>query len=420
VAAGAAERSEVVRSEVVRAGGARVAESRSRGVAESRSRGVAARRPGRRGGQARARGRESAARASALAPASWVATTRTRAVGCSKSALVVQLVVVLVTLLAARLVAQAAAAVVQQQPGEQLRCSHSEECHSTMRAPVIFIGHGGGPFFLLRGGFRFGDADSTAARELRAAWRSSRLFGPGSQRAPPTAVLVVSAHWESSRAGQVEVLSGPARPGLLYDYYGFPPEAYQLELPVANDAALNGRILQALSKAGVKAQLSPARGEEGYDHGVFIPLLAMGVPQSLPVAQVSLDRSLSAAQHLRLGQALSALRDEGVLLIGSGMLTHNMGERAPQRAETDAAPWALAFQDWVDSAVANQPDAAARARAIEHWDTLAPGARHAHPREEHLLPFFVCCGAAWGDGAPHKLFQTWMAGTFSLNFYTFG
>ncbi len=237
-------------------------------------------------------------------------------------------------------------------------------------ARALYIPHGGGPLPLL------GDPGHG---ELVEALRNL-----GRELGRPAAILVVSAHWEEA---EVRVTTRAA-PDLLYDYYGFPEEAYRIRYPAPGDPALAGRVLGALGAAGI-----PARPEEsrGLDHGVFVPLALMYPGADIRCVQVSLVRGLDPQVHLELGRALSALAGEDILILGSGFSFHNMREFFSSGAGRPD-PRNEAFQDWLADACAsgNLPDEERRKRLAD-WER-APHARHCHPREEHLLPLHVCAG----------------------------
>lgn len=212
-----------------------------------------------------------------------------------------------------------------------------------------------------------------------------------SQRLPqqPSAILVISAHWETSGF----CFTGAAEPDLIYDYYGFPPHTYELTYPAPGAPALAARAADLLRAAGLVASVDPARG---FDHGVFIPLKVAFPNANIPVVEMSLDQSLDAALHAKAGQALMALRDDNVLIIGSGMSFHNM------RAYGNPAFTAPSrqFDDWLAEAMAMTPEQ--RSAQLALWDQ-APGGRISHPREEHLLPAMVAAGA--GGGAGQQIFS---------------
>jgi aromatic ring-opening dioxygenase catalytic subunit (LigB family) len=206
----------------------------------------------------------------------------------------------------------------------------------------------------------------------------------------PRAILAVTAHWEADGFR----LSGAERPGLIYDYSGFPEHTYRLQWPAPGDPVLAGRAAELLAKAGLKAEVDPARG---FDHGVFVPLKVAFPEAEIPTVALSLDGSLDPELHLAAGRALAPLRDEGVLIVASGMSFHNL--RAYFQRETLEA--SRAFDAWLTETVA-QP-AAARAARLAHWRT-APYAGFSHPREEHLIPLMVAAGAG-GDSPGAQVFH---------------
>jgi len=248
---------------------------------------------------------------------------------------------------------------------------------STLRARALYIPHGGGPLPLL------GDPGH---EELVEA-----LSGLGRELGRPDAILVVSAHWEEP---EVRVIAG-ASPGLLYDYYGFPEEAYRIRYPAPGAPGLADRILAALGRAGIPAR---PEGERGFDHGVFVPLALMYPEADVPCVQISLIRGLDPRAHLELGRALSALEGEDLLILGSGFSFHNMREFfAGGAGGPDSRN--EAFQAWLAESCASPAiEPPERLGRLEGWER-APHARYCHPRAEHLLPLHVCAGFAGGRRA---------------------
>jgi aromatic ring-opening dioxygenase catalytic subunit (LigB family) len=242
------------------------------------------------------------------------------------------------------------------------------------RMPVVYLPHGGGPWPFVDVGFGDPAEYDLLADYLRAL--------PAGLKAPPKALLVISAHWEQP----VPTVMTAERPPMLYDYSGFPPESYELTWPAPGDPTLAARVRALLSAAGFDSAEDPKRG---FDHGTFVPL-KLAYPQAeVPTLQLSLKRGLDPREHLEIGRALEPLRDEGVFIIGSGMSYHNMRGFGPRgRADSEA------FDTWLGQTMAAQPEA--RAAALERWEN-APSARGAHPREEHLLPLMVIAGAAGAD-----------------------
>lgn len=210
---------------------------------------------------------------------------------------------------------------------------------------------------------------------------------------PPKALLVVSAHWEEP----VPTVLSSAQPPLLYDYYGFPPEAYRLQWPAPGQPVLAARVRELLSRAGFD---SAEDRERGYDHGTFVPLKLAYPDADVPVVQLSLKQGLDAREHLALGRALAPLRDEGVFLLGSGNTFHNLRAFRDPRAR----PGAAEFDRWLQAATTAEPEQ--RDQQLAGWAS-APFARFSHPREEHLIPLMFCAGAAGDD----RGVTTW-SGTF--------
>ncbi len=200
----------------------------------------------------------------------------------------------------------------------------------------------------------------------------------------PKALLIISGHWETQRP----TLNVAAQPGMLFDYYGFPEHTYRLSYPAPGAPDLAPRVQALLADAGFA---SDTDAERGYDHGVFVPLMLSYPGADIPILQLSLLESLDPADHLAIGRALAPLRDEGVLIIGSGMSFHNL--RTLRGSAGDAG--SEAFDAWLTDA-ATDPDPTARAAKLAAWEK-APYARDAHPREEHLLPLMVAAGAAGAD-----------------------
>jgi aromatic ring-opening dioxygenase catalytic subunit (LigB family) len=242
-----------------------------------------------------------------------------------------------------------------------------------MRLPTYFIPHGAGPCFFMP--WTRGPADTW---DRTAAWLK-RLVSDLPER--PKAILVISGHWEAPAF----TVGSAERPPLIYDYYGFPEETYRLRFDAPGSPALARRARELLAGAGLPATEDP---ERGYDHGVFVPLKLSLPDADVPVVQLSLRGDLDPEAHLAAGRALAPLRDEGVLIVGSGMSWHNMRGFSPAFTVKSEA-----FDAWLAEAMA---DPARREAAIRGW-TEAPYAREAHPREEHLVPLFVAAGAAPGE-----------------------
>lgn len=263
-----------------------------------------------------------------------------------------------------------------------------------MTLPTLFIPHGAGPCFFMD--WTRGPADTW---DKTAAWLKGIVEGLPER---PKAILVISGHWEEP----VFTVQSGEQPPLLFDYYGFPEQTYRLTFDAPGAPALAKRVRDLLGAAGFATAEDGARG---YDHGVFVPLKLMTPKADIPVIQLSLRAGLDPAAHLAAGRALAPLRDEGVLIVGSGMSWHNMRGFSPAFTARSAA-----FDGWLEAAMT---DPAHRDEAIRHWDQ-APFAREAHPREEHLAPLFVAAGAAEGEAGRLAFRDTAM--DVVLSGYAFG
>jgi aromatic ring-opening dioxygenase catalytic subunit (LigB family) len=204
----------------------------------------------------------------------------------------------------------------------------------------------------------------------------------GSLGVRPKAVLVISGHWENP----LPTLNIAAKPGLLFDYYGFPEHTYRLKYPTAGAPELASRVRALLEDAGFKSDVETRRG---LDHGVFVPFLLISPKADIPILQLSLQASLDPGLHLALGRALAPLREQGVLIVGSGMSYHNLADMFSGRGAESAA----AFDAWLGEAV---KDPASRDQLLAKW-RQAPGGAASHPREEHLIPLMVAAGAGQGE-----------------------
>jgi 4,5-DOPA dioxygenase extradiol len=242
---------------------------------------------------------------------------------------------------------------------------------SEQKAQLVYLSHGGGPLPLL------GDPGHAAMIEFM------RLLPSRLRR--PQAILVISAHWEERAA----TLQGGAAPPMLYDYYGFPQEAYDVIYPAPGSPGLATRVVELLNANAVPSRID---AERGFDHGLFIPLKMMYPRADIPALQISLLHSLEPKAHIDLGKAMAGLMAENVLVVGSGFSFHNMGAFDWSAAD---APDARndAFQEWLIDVCAGGGTAQERELRLIEWEK-APSARYCHPREEHLLPLHVCVGMA--------------------------
>jgi aromatic ring-opening dioxygenase catalytic subunit (LigB family) len=247
------------------------------------------------------------------------------------------------------------------------------------RLPTIYLPHGAGPWPFMEIPPAFGP---------RAEWDGLAEYLRDLGRAiEPTAVLMISAHWEAARP----TVSSAAQPAMLYDYGGFPAETYRLSYPAPGSPALANRVRELLSEAGIANDEDSRRG---YDHGTFVPLMLIYPEAVVPVVQLSLQRGLDPQLHLDIGRALQPLRAEGVLIVGSGMSYHNM--RAFFTPDSRHAAAGAQFDDWLTAAV-EEPDPVVRAQRLAQWEQ-APGGLASHqPTYEHLTPLFAAAGAAGAD-----------------------
>jgi aromatic ring-opening dioxygenase catalytic subunit (LigB family) len=221
----------------------------------------------------------------------------------------------------------------------------------------------------------------------------------------PKAILVVSGHWEED----VFTLSSSARPGMLYDYSGFPEHTYHIKYPAPGEPELAQRIHAMLQHAGVKSALDAHRG---YDHGTFT-VMATAFPEAdIPVVQLSLRHDLDPKAHIELGRMLAPLRDEGVLIIGSGLSYHNL-----RMFNASAAVPSRAFDAWLQTALTTASPQE-REHQLRHWEQ-APSARVAHPQEDHLLPLMVAVGAA-GEDAGSCVYHEDFFGAIAVSSFKFG
>ena len=266
----------------------------------------------------------------------------------------------------------------------------------TTRMPTYFISHGGGPWPWLehRPGFDYG------------ALRDSLARMPGELPAPAVAVLCVSGHWE---AAAFTVMTSAA-PTMYYDYYGFPEHTYRISYRAPGAPLLAGRVGELLGAAGIELRED---GERGFDHGTFVPLAVMYPEADLPVVQLSIRADFDPEAHLALGRALAPLRDEGVLVVGSGLSFHNLRALGPVAKEPSAR-----FDEWLTGTVVDGSPAE-RAGRLAAWEQ-APFARFCHPREDHLIPLLVAAGAAEEEAAVRTYHETGFAGGVTASSYRFG
>jgi 4,5-DOPA dioxygenase extradiol len=256
--------------------------------------------------------------------------------------------------------------------------------------PALFVSHGS-PMMALEDG---------RARRFLASYAS--------EFERPRAILVASAHWETAAPR----LTASAAPPTIHDFGGFPDALYRLRYAAPGEPALAARAAGLLHAAGIDAALDPRRG---LDHGAWIPLALLYPAADIPVVQLSLQSHLGPAHHYRMGVALRPLRDDGVLIVGSGSASHNL--MMLDRGAGDTAvppPWVDAFDRWVADKVA-----AADVRALLAWADEAPYAQQNHPSDEHFLPLFVALGAGAPDAPGARVHHSHTYGALSMDAYAF-
>ena len=256
--------------------------------------------------------------------------------------------------------------------------------------PTLFISHGS-PMLAIQ--------DSPARRFLTEL---------GKTLPRPTAIVMMSAHWESSGGPAVSMATDLET---IHDFGGFPPELFKIRYPAHGAPDVAEKVRQLLETAGYAVQVSYQRG---LDHGAWVPMMLMYPQADVPVFQISILRGASAAQHERLGQALAALRDENVLVIGSGSLTHNLHEFRGQELDTPAPAWVSGFGNWMKEALQK-----GKHDALLDYRRQAPAAERNHPTKEHLMPLFVAMGAAGRNAKATQLHSSYEYGILAMDVYQF-
>jgi 4,5-DOPA dioxygenase extradiol len=258
-----------------------------------------------------------------------------------------------------------------------------------MTLPTVFLSHGS-PMHAIEPGI--------AGR----AWT-----GLGKSLPRPRAVLIASAHWETS----TPMLTGSPRPETIHDFGGFPEPLYQVRYPAPGAPDIASDIVARLKTAEITAGID---GFRGLDHGAWVPLRWMYPEADVPVVQLSVQPDHDTEYHLRLGHALRPLADEGILIIGSGHATHNLRDwrSSPQRQA--ALPYADAFARWLQQSLASGD-----ADALTHYRDRAPEAARAHPTEEHFLPLFVAWGAAGPGATAERIVEGFEGAALALDSYLF-
>jgi 4,5-DOPA dioxygenase extradiol len=255
------------------------------------------------------------------------------------------------------------------------------------RLPALFISHGA-PDLPLQSG-----AVQDFLRQLH-------------QRFPkPEAILAVSAHWTTAEP----MVSTAAQPKTIYDFSGFPAALYQLTYPAAGAPELAGRVTDLLASAGLNVAEHPTRG---LDHGAWVPLLLAYPAAEIPVTQLSIQPHQGPEYHLQLGRVLEPLRDQGVLILASGAVTHNL--RAVDPSLVKPPDWVTGFDAWLADAIARDD-----LPALLNYRQVAPYAKDNHPTDEHLLPLFVALGAGGRSVQATQLHSSYTYGVLSMAAYQF-
>lgn len=260
-----------------------------------------------------------------------------------------------------------------------------------MKFPTVFINHGGGPLPLL-------GRQQELVENMKHVVET---FLPKEET--PKAIVVLSAHWESN---PIKISSG-AKPKMYYDYSGFPPEAYEYSYPAPGSPDLAKRIQSLLSDSNLESELDDKRG---YDHGVFVPLMIMYPDAEIPVVCVSMHASLDAKVNMKIGQSLAPLRDEGILIVGSGYSFHNMNAFFHPSQKTVQA--SKDFNEWLKDVILGSKEDSNYLETLKQWEK-APGARLCHPREEHLIPLFMVAAAGGEDAQAKLIYDTSAEASFN-------
>ncbi len=262
------------------------------------------------------------------------------------------------------------------------------------RLPTYFISHGGGPWPWLA---------NMRAQLCNLETSLAHMQEEIGER--PKAVLMISGHWEDD---SFAVMTSP-HPAMVYDYSGFPPETYQITYPAPGAPEIAERAAALIEAAGLPVRLD---AERGFDHGTFAPAKVIWPDADVPIFQVSMQHSYSPQAHFALGRALEPLRDEGVLIVGSGLSYHNLRLFGPGAKEPSAA-----FDAWLCEVMARPGKA--RTEALLNWEE-APYARVCHAREDHLVPLFAALGAAEDDTATRVYHDTDLFGGVTASSYRMG
>jgi 4,5-DOPA dioxygenase extradiol len=259
-----------------------------------------------------------------------------------------------------------------------------------MKMPTLFLSHGSPMHALDAGG---------AGR----AWHALATQIP-----KPRAVLIASAHWETS----LPMLTGGAQLGTIHDFSGFPDDLYRLKYDAPGSPELAQQAASLLREANLSPSINACRG---IDHGAWVPLRWMFPDRNVPVVQLSIQPALGTSHHLALGRALNPLTEDGVLVIGSGHVTHNLRDWSMNRTSPAALPYVNQFAEWLAATLASHDD-----QALLDYRARAPGAVRAHPTDEHFLPLFVALGAAGEAATVRREYAAIETAALAMDAYSFG
>lgn len=257
------------------------------------------------------------------------------------------------------------------------------------RLPALFVSHGA----------------PTLALEPGPTRGFLAQLGAGFER--PKSILSVSAHWETA----APAISRAQRPETIHDFYGFPEALYAMRYPAPGAPDLAVRVATLLVQSGFTAS---SNEERGLDHGAWVPLMLMYPDADIPVTQLSVQSRLGPQHHWRIGEALKPLRDEGVLIVASGSVTHNLREFGRHQYDSPPPDWVSGFNDWLHDRMVSMDQ-----EALLQYRTLAPHAVRNHPSEEHLLPLFTAAGAATSGSRPRRLHAAYTYGVIGMDAWRF-
>lgn len=255
-------------------------------------------------------------------------------------------------------------------------------------------------FFISHGTRTMALDDTKPSRKFLESWRE-KIFTK-----KPKAILVISAHWETDQPSVNVVDINDT----IYDFRGFPARLYQFKYSAPGSPELANRIQDLLAGSGFKSVNTDKK--RGLDHGAWVPLMLMYPEADIPVCQLSVQSHLDGTHHYKLGQALAPLKDEGVLIIGSGSATHPSNGTPP--CSDGVAPWAAAFDRWLETALTN-----GSYEEVNKYETKAPNWKLAHPWPEHFYPLHVAMGAAGENSKAELIHNSWDGGIMSYGSYKF-